>query len=189
MKRIMQLYKTGFRQTHNALCGPASMILATQALGFEEKHESEWLSPEFSKWVHVDDFKVRGMCLHELQFVSELIYKNHIEIQLKRAFPENFSLFLNDIEVCHRQENSILIINYRQDDFVLNNPYCEQGNPHYSPIANWNAEKKEILIADVDSVIEKPYWVKIEDMFKSMALRNPAIGIPRGWLVIKKRDI
>lgn len=184
----MHLYEKGFRQKHHAMCGPASIILATQSLGLDAKEESEWTSQKYSAWMPVDDFLVRGMALHELQCTSELIYGEQIEILLRRAFPENYSLFLDDIEAYNQLQTSVIVINYRQDDFVSTNPDCQQGNPHYSLIIDWNSSKKEILIADVDFGIKKQYWVNIEAMFQSMNHCNPAIGIPRGWLVLRKRS-
>lgn len=96
-KKMLQFYKTGFRQDHEATCGPTSMILATLGFGFEKKQASEWINPRFSSWMPVEQFLERGMALHELQFISECIYENMINVIAKRAYPENFSLFWQDI--------------------------------------------------------------------------------------------
>ncbi|MBA3535002.1 MAG: hypothetical protein H0T84_00060 [Tatlockia sp.] len=183
--RLEQVYRDGFRQSSNTTCGPASVILATRGLGFKSEKESRWSEEGLRRWLPITDFLMRGMALHELQFVSELIYEQKIDIQLRRAYPENFHLFLNDIEEFFLLKNTVIIVNYLQDDFVFTN-LCEHGNPHYSPLISWNSIKNEILIADVDPDINEAYWVSVESMFRSME-QCTTLKIPRGWLKLRKR--
>jgi hypothetical protein len=186
--RLLHYYKKGLRQSHDATCGPISVILATLGLGFKKEKESKWRNPDLPHGMPVNEFLIRGMALYELQLISEMIYKQKIDIQLRRAYPENFELFLKDIEDFFLFKNSVLILNYRQDDFVSHNIACEHGNPHYSPVINWNSSQGKILIADVDPMIKEPYWVKIEDIFHSMAQINVVSELPRGWLKLRKRN-
>lgn len=184
--KILQIYNAGFRQSTDATCGPTSMALATMGLGLELKQESEWINSSFSQWMPVDQFLERGMALHELQFISQLIYGQEIDIVMRRSYPENLPLFLNDIQNSFQTMRSVIIVNYQQDDFIYTAPH-PSGNPHYSPIVDWNQSQNEIWIADVDPAIKVPYWVKIESIFQSMSNCNPAINLPRGWLVLYKR--
>ena len=185
--KMIQLYKAGFRQEHEATCGPASIILATLGLGLEQKHESEWISTRFSRFMPVHQFLERGMALHELHFISELIYENRIDIRTQRAYEEHFSLFLNDVKESVQEKKSVIIVNYRQDDFVSNGVSCSQGNPHYSPIVGWDAKEDKVLLCDIDSSIQELYWVNIQTLYQSMSQYNPVFNLPRGWLVLKKR--
>lgn len=187
-KKILQLHKDGFRQSTDATCGPASIALAAIGLGLEPKKESEWRNVNFSQWMHVHKFPERGMALHELQYISQLIYGQEIDIALRRSYPENFSLFLNDIEYSFETQRSVIIVNYQQDDFIHTAP-IPSGNPHYSPVVNWDKRKNEVLIADVDPEVNEPYWVKIKEIFKSMSHCNPTNNLPRGWLVLYRREI
>lgn len=183
--RLEQAYREGFRQSSNTTCGPASVILASRGLGFKPENESRWSEEKLSRWLPITEFSIRGMALHELQFASELIYEQKIDIQLRRAYPENFLLFLKDIEEFFLLQNTVIIVNYLQDDFVFTN-LCEHGNPHYSPVISWGSVKNEILIADVDPDVQEPYWVSVETMFRSME-KSTAMKIPRGWLKLRKR--
>jgi len=188
-KRMLKYYSDGFRQTTPTTCGPASVILSAFSLGLDAKEEFEWQAEKFAPWMPVKDFPVRGMALHELQFISELLYSTQLEIMLRRSYPENYDLFLNDLKEGHHTKKSVIIVNYRQDDFVPTQEPSEQGNPHYSPVLDWDITHQRLLIADVDSEIQEPYWVKTQMMFQSMSHSNPAFKIPRGWLVLRKRDI
>jgi hypothetical protein len=184
--KIVELYNIGFRQSSDATCGPASIILASHGLEFDLKSEAEWLDNCLAKWMPVDQFPIRGMALHELQFVSEFIYRQTIEVKLRRAYPENFSLFQQDIKDSFLTMNTVIVANFCQDDFI-SKTVCASGNPHYSPIIGWDENTHKLMIADVDPSVQEPYWVAIEDIFQSMSHCNPAFGIPRGWLVLNKR--
>lgn len=179
---LLKRYHQGFRQVTDATCGPASVILAAMALGLNEHPESNWYDPRFATWLPVSTFSERGIALHELCILSEVIYCNELDISYKRAYPENFSLFVQDIN----GHDQIIITNFIQDDFVKINTPCPEGNPHYSPIAEVTPEG-ELLIADVDTIIQQPYRVKIASLYKSMAKKNLAFGLPRGWLVLRLR--
>lgn len=185
---MIELYKAGFRQEHEATCGPASIILATIGLGFERKQESEWTNTSYSPWMPVHQFLERGMALHELHLISELVYENKLDITAKRAYGEDFPLFLKDIRESFRTKHSVIVANYRQDDFISNFVPCLQGNPHYSPIVGWKPKEGKVLLCDIDAAIQDLYWINIKTLFQSMSHYNPALNLPRGWLVLKKRD-
>ncbi len=184
---MIQQYKEGFRQEHEATCGPASIILAALGLGLDKKQESEWISTRFSEFMPVHQFLDRGMALHELHFISELIYENRLDITVQRAYAEHYSLFLNDVKKSFKEHHSVIIVNYRQDDLLSSVAPCPHGNPHYSPIVGWNSKEDKVLLCDVDSSIEDVYWVNIKTLFQSMSQYNPVFNLPRGWLVLKKR--
>ena len=185
--KILQIYNTGFRQTTDATCGPASMSIAAAGFGLELKQESEWRNNAFSKWVPVDQFLDRGMAMHELQFTSQLIYGSKIDITMRRSFPENLPLFLHDVKNSFQTMRSVVIVNYPQDDFVHLAPH-PSGNPHYSPLIDWDETQNKVLIADIDPALKEPYWVSVEAIFQSMNKCNPAFNLPRGWLVMYKRN-
>jgi hypothetical protein len=184
-ERILALYAQGLRQRHECTCGPASAILAGAALGLHKKNEEDWRNPAYSRWVPTDQFLVRGMALHELQFTTEFVFANQLQVSMTRAFQENEDLFRRTIVEAVVSEESVVIFNYCQDDF-FGETGSTQGNPHYSVLAGYNAKDDKILIADVDSEVKEPYWVDISALFKSMSRINPAFGIPRGWLVLKR---
>jgi hypothetical protein len=185
--KMLKLYLAGFRQTNDATCGPASVILAADSLGLEIKQESEWRNSEFKPWMPVEQFLERGMALHELEFISELIYVRKIDVKARRAYPENFHVFLKDLKASFTKEKSVVIVNFRQTDFIVN-PIGTDENPHYSPIIAWDSENKKICIADVDPLVPEPYWVSITDMFQSMSHSNFLYHLPRGWLVLYRRE-
>lgn len=186
-EKILQHYQAGFRQNSEATCGPASVILSAIGLGLELKQECDWSNERFAVFMPIDQFPKRGMGLHELQFITELIYGSQVDVIARRSYPENFAQFLQDVQKSSDSNSSVIVVNYLQDDFVKENIH-PSGNPHHSVIVGWNTINHNLLIADVDPAVHKPYWVSIENMFESMGKPNTALNLPRGWLVIRKRN-
>jgi hypothetical protein len=186
--KMLELYKAGFRQAHESTCGPASVILSTQVLGLDIRQESDWIDIRFEKYFPVGDFLERGMALHELHFISEMLYSKNLEIIERRAYQENYSLFVEDLIQVFNTGNAVIIVNYKQVDFVANLTHCPLGHPHYSPVAHCDVENNKILIADIDFNVSEPYWVTFQEMFKSMSDCHPVFNIPRGWLILKRRE-
>jgi hypothetical protein len=177
--QIESFHAKGFRQKSECSCGPASLSLVSMALGFPEVPEESWISEEKKRWLSVDQFSIRGMALPEVALAAELVLREKVEILLKRAFPENEKSFQQDLELASRSDHA-LVLNFAQDSFT------DQGYPHFSPVAGFR--NGEVLIADVDPEVKEAYWVPVSLIFQAMAHINPAFGIPRGWLVLRKRE-
>lgn len=187
--KMLELYQAGFRQAHDATCGPASVILSTLGLGLEKRQESDWIDARFKKYFLVGDFLERGMALHELHFISEMLYSQNIEIIERRAYLENYPLFVDDVSAAFNSQQTVIIVNYKQVDFVANLGHCALGHPHYSPIVKCNLNHHKIMIADIDQSVSAPYWVTFKTMFESMSAIHPVFNMPRGWLILKRRHV
>jgi len=182
---LTEIYAKGFRQRDKCTCGPASLSLVHEALGLGVKEENHWLNPKFSQWLAINDFRQRGMALHELHAAAELGFGKTVEVCIKRAFPENEEVFRKDL-LQFKTKKFHLILNFDQDVF-LDAPEKDENNPHYSPVAQFDPKKNLLLIADVDPLIKKAYWISLETAFKGMSIPNPAFGLPRGWLTLRHR--
>ncbi|MBI3557848.1 MAG: hypothetical protein HY074_16425 [Deltaproteobacteria bacterium] len=186
-ENILEAYARGTRQLEDCTCGPASLALATRAIGLEQRPETAWLSPEIKRWLPVDEFRTRGMALHEASLTTELVYRDRIEVRLRRAYPENLSQLVQDVEEASlRNADRAVVVNFCQD-MILGHKTRDDGAPHYSPVAGFERVGARILLADVDRAIEKPYWVTAAELFAAMQVPNPALGTPRGWLLLLKR--
>ena len=185
--QILKIYASGHRQTHPCSCGPASVNLVARAFGLSEVRESDWWSSQHETWANVVAFSNRGMTINELQMIAELTYGSKIEIAFRRAYPENFGLFIQDLERVSKSSSEAIVLNYSQDH-ARNRTIAPHGNPHHSPIAGIDFERKQILIADVDPDVGTSYWVGFNRAFEAMGFENPAFRIPRGWLLIRNRS-
>jgi len=186
--KILKIYNAGYRQQHEATCGPSSVILAAYGLDLTIKNAEDWINPNFSRWLPVEKFLIRGMALHELYLTSELIYRQAMDIKIKRAYFSNYSLFEKDIQKSFQDLNSVITINYVQSDIVQTFNQDDKTG-HYSPIIDFNESEDKILIADVDPEVKLAYWANIKDVFQSMSQVLPALGLPRGWLVLSKPSL
>lgn len=186
---ILKLHKAGHRQKHPCTCGPSSLSLVTQALGLEPKPEAAWLSSDFARWIPIEKLTTeRGMALHEAHLTTEVVYPQDLEITLRRAYPENKKQFLADLKDAATRNDVALVLNFTQDH-VLEQPFQGQGSPHFSPVAGYDESAQRVLIADVDYEIAEPYWISVERAYESMAFTNPAFKTPRGWLLVRKREV
>ncbi|HLD98884.1 MAG TPA: phytochelatin synthase family protein [Bdellovibrionota bacterium] len=186
-QRILKRYESGFRQATECSCGPASLVLIADALGLPAKEESACYDPKFGKWLRVDEFENRGMAIHELALAAELIFGSEVEVLLRRAFPENLHQFISDLKECRDRDQSTMILNFAQDH-VTGRTFQDQGYPHHSPVAGFDEKGVQVLIADVDSEVTAAKLVPVSTVFEAMAFMNPAFGVPRGWLLIRKRS-
>ena len=179
-------HTSGVRQLHPCTCGPASVALAFKALGAAGVKEDNFLSEKFKQWLPVGEFLTRGFALHELQLVAEVIGENRFEIRLRRAFSENRSLFEQDLKAAVSEDDQVVVINFTQAS-ILNTEFGTQGDPHFSPICGYDPVLRSIKVADVDQDIQSIYTRTFDQIYRAMETINPAFGLPRGWLRIKKR--
>ncbi len=186
-ENILRAYSGGTRQLDDCTCGPASLALAANAIGLERLPETAWLSSDFKRWLPIDEFRTRGITLHEAAVTTELLFRDRIEVRLRRAYPENLSQLVQDVEEASlRNGDRAVVVNFCQD-LILGKKTRDDGSPHYSPVAGFERDGARILLADVDREIEKPYWVTGAELFAAMQVPNPELGTPRGWLVLRKR--
>lgn len=183
---IMSKHQQGFRQQHECLCGPASLSLVSEAMGLGTISEETWVSPKWKKWMPCEDFLVRGLALHELLFMAEVTLGQQVEITLSRAYPENKEKFLDDLREASTCNDYGLILNFAQDH-LMGRPFDDQGYPHYSPVGAYVVKAQEILVADIDREIPRAYKVSVDRAFQGMTFTNPAFGVPRGWLKLRRR--
>jgi glutathione gamma-glutamylcysteinyltransferase len=77
------------------------------------------------------------------------------------------------------KENAILVSSFSRAALK------QTGDGHFSPIAAYHQEKDQVLILDVARFKYSPYWVSIEDLYKSMEPLDEATQWPRGWYIMK----
>lgn len=60
----------------------------------------------------------------------------------------------------------------------------QTGDGHFSPIAAYHEETDRVLVLDVARFKYAPYWVGVEDLFRSMRDPDSDTGKPRGWFLL-----
>lgn len=61
----------------------------------------------------------------------------------------------------------------------------QTGEGHFSPIAAYHEEADQVLVLDVARFKYAPYWVPVEDLFRSMEPLDETTQMPRGWYIMK----
>jgi len=60
----------------------------------------------------------------------------------------------------------------------------QTGDGHFSPIAAYHEETDQVLVLDVARFKYAPYWVGVEDLFRSMREVDSVTQKPRGWFLL-----
>jgi glutathione gamma-glutamylcysteinyltransferase len=60
----------------------------------------------------------------------------------------------------------------------------QTGDGHYSPLAAYHEDSDKVLILDVARFKYAPYWVSVDELYRSMQPLDEATQMPRGWYVM-----
>jgi glutathione gamma-glutamylcysteinyltransferase len=64
----------------------------------------------------------------------------------------------------------------------------QTGDGHFSPIGGINLSRNLVLVLDVARFKYPPYWVNIEDLWKSMSVKDATTNEPRGYFLVGTSD-
>ena len=60
----------------------------------------------------------------------------------------------------------------------------QTGDGHFSPVAAYSEETDRCLILDVARFKYPPYWVSVEDLYKSLCPKDSVTNMSRGWFML-----
>lgn len=183
-------------QSEPSYCSISSLAMVLNALNFDPKRiwKGSW------RWVSEDMLhcESKALCGHTEEKVRkdgmsfaefETLARCHgVGIQGFRAcHPANiscgsqgFKKFYDTVETISRSDKNdvFLVTNFSRKHL------SQTGDGHFSPIAAFHKEAGYVLVLDVARFKYPPYWVKIEDMWDSMAAIDKATNKPRGYFLI-----
>lgn len=187
-------------QSEPSYCSVSSLAMVLNALNFDPKRvwKGAW------RWVSEEmlNCESQAVCGHSLDRIKkdglnfdefESLARCHgVRIQSWRVCHgtkepcgmKGFEVFKQHvIETCRAdQAKSFTVVNYSRKHLQ------QTGDGHYSPIGGYHRERDLVLILDVARFKYPPYWVKITDLWDSMALQDQATGQTRGYFVISAWD-
>ena len=65
----------------------------------------------------------------------------------------------------------------------------QSGSGHFSPIGAYHAASDQVLVFDVARFKYPPHWVALPLLFAAMAKPDAATGKPRGFVVLRRREV
>ncbi len=75
-----------------------------------------------------------------------------------------------------------MLVNFLQSAYVK----AGEAVGHMSVVAQFDMEREQVLVLDVDPGMADPYWVPLDDFLAGMATADDETGEPRGYLVIRE---
>jgi glutathione gamma-glutamylcysteinyltransferase len=187
-------------QSEPSYCSVSSLAMVLNALNFDPKRiwKGAW------RWVSEDmlSCESKSVCGHSL----ERIKKDGLSFHDFESLARCHGVRIQSFRVCHGLDENCgaksyevfkqhIIHTTRSDhakSFTVVNysrKYLHQtGDGHYSPIGGYHRERDLALILDVARFKYPPYWVKLSDLWNSMALQDQVTGQTRGYFVISAWD-
>lgn len=188
-------------QSEPSYCSVSSLAMVLNALSFDPKRvwKGAW------RWVSEEmlNCESQAVCGHSL----EKIRRDGLNFDEFESLARCHGVRIQSIRVCHGvdhpcgvegfeafkklvaqtcradQAKSFTVVNYSRKH--LN----QTGDGHYSPVGGYHRGRDMALILDVARFKYPPYWVKLSDLWDSMALKDQATGQARGYFVISAWDL
>lgn len=187
-------------QSEPSYCSLSSLAMVLNALNYDPKKiwkgAWRWVSEEM---LHCE---TEAICGHSLEKVQKFGLNFSEFESLARCHGVN----IVSKRVCHFRSESCGETGFREfsnlvekisstdqaKSFIVTNfsrKYLGQtGDGHFSPIGGFHKKSGLVLVLDVARFKYPPYWVKLEDLWDSMAVVDKATGLTRGYFVISTWD-
>jgi glutathione gamma-glutamylcysteinyltransferase len=178
--RLAQQFHT---QSDPAFCGLGSLVCALNALQIDPRRKWKgvwrWFSEELLDCCKsLDEIRRLGLTLDE---VACLATCSAASVSMHRPPLADASTFREHLRAATTTEDGpVLIVNYSR------RAVGQSGDGHFSPIAAWHAPTDRALVLDTARFKYPPHWIPVELLYSAMAEQDPATGLARGWLLLKR---
>ncbi|GIL86497.1 hypothetical protein Vretimale_11591 [Volvox reticuliferus] len=164
-------------------CGLAALSMTLNALGIDPRRTWKGAWRWFSETMldcckSMEDVKQDGITLIQAACLARC---NGADVSVHRYGTFDgvtYRQFLR--EVC-ASEDRHMVVAYSRKKFM------QSGDGHFSPIGGYNPVRDMVLILDVARFKYSPHWVRVDELIEAMGLLDPAIGRPRGFLLMSCR--
>lgn len=182
--RLINYFET---QLTNSYCSIASSVMVLNALGIEKPFvkrlgfslftQENFFTEKVQKTANRTSVLKRGMTLDQL---AEVLQTFPIQVAVFHAPDLTLEKFRSLLETTLIQEDAFLISNYYRPAIG------QDGGGHFSPLGAYNKKRDQVLVLDVSRYKYPPFWVAVEDFYKSLQAVDPDSGLSRGVIVISR---
>lgn len=171
-----------------AHCGTYSMIMVVNAYAKGVKAEIDnWFDKDVEKIITRSKVERGGHTLDQMGEVLKAKLGAGFSVEVKRPQESELEKFIADLKENEKSEEDFIILNYLQNKV---NDIPEDVNNdvgHISPVGAYNADKKLVLVMDVDREYFVPYWAPVKKVFNAMVhFKDSATGKTRGYVYVKR---
>ena len=170
-------------QSELTYCGLGTLVTALNALGIDPgrtwKGPWRWFSEDMLDCcVPLPEVRERGLGLDEL---AQLARCNRALVRLQRASGDGLGEFRAAVRRAAAGE-TVLIASYDRASLG------QTGSGHFSPIGGYDVARDLVLVLDVARFKYPPHWLSIERLWAAMCSVDPATGLARGFLELRRGE-
>ncbi|KAG2486764.1 hypothetical protein HYH03_014563 [Edaphochlamys debaryana] len=170
-------------QEEPSYCGLAALSMTLNALGVDPrrlwKGAWRWFSEGLLDCAKaVEQVAAEGITLNQ---VASLARCNGADVSLHRHGSFDGATFRRLLAECCGSEAKHMIVSYSRKAFA------QSGDGHFSPVGGYHAGRDLALILDVARFKYAPHWVRVDELMEAMGHTDPAIGRPRGFMLLSRR--
>jgi glutathione gamma-glutamylcysteinyltransferase len=193
MESFFPLSEQFITQSQPALCSLSSLAMVLNALSYDPKRIWKggwrWVSEEMLKCESADicghsydKIVTDGMNFSEFE---NLAHCHGVQINSYRVHGSSSSLqaFRANVQLtsCSELGSSFIIANFSRKHIG------QTGDGHFSPIGGYHPAKDLVLIMDTARFKYPPFWVPLEDLWRSMSLEDEQTSETRGYFVVSTK--
>lgn len=173
-------------QENLGYCGPASAVMILNSTNIVPPvvspyapygyfTQDNFFNDTVKKIITPEIVKKQGMTLTEL---GQSLKVYGLKVQIIPANKTNLTHFRNALKNA-LLNNQFIIVNF------LRTALQQQGSGHHSPVVAYDVRTDRFLLLDVARFKYPSYWVKSEDLWRSVnTIADPQKKIYRGFLII-----
>lgn len=177
-QRVLARWRAVWRpQLHGHYCAPASALAALRYMGF-----GAGLSQDS---IYHDVIKPHGFFTYGVSFdhgcrLMQILGVEGLEVQRFQSYDvaKAEDRLAEDLTFSFQCGETVCILaNYwRPPD----------GGGHWSPLVGF--AEGQVLILDTNAAKGPPHWLPLRTMARALCRHNDKTGLPRGYLVVRRRD-
>lgn len=180
---LIRYYET---QITSSYCGVASSVMVLNALKIEKPADSRFggyplftqdtfFTEAVEKVVPKEAVRRGGMNLKQL---TEALRTYPISVTPYYASETTPAFFREVLKSTSKSQDHFIIVNFYRPSLG------QKGSGHFSPVGAYNDEEDTVLILDVSRYKYPPFWVKVDDLWKSMLEIDRSSKLSRGFILI-----
>jgi glutathione gamma-glutamylcysteinyltransferase len=184
-------------QSEPSFCSLSSLAMVLNALNFDPKKVWKgawrWVSEETlqcetksicghslerirSEGLNFNEFESLARC-HSVNIKSFRVNPTAVNSEIDLSPYNTFKTYVEKISSSDKA-NTFMVVNYSRGSLG------QTGQGHFSPIGGYHSQRQLVLVLDVARFKYPPYWVPLDDLWKSMSLTDDHTGEARGYFVI-----
>jgi len=162
-------------------CGVCSVVIVSNTLGDKKRLDQvNFFTRDVNKIIRAEQVTRMGLTLSEMSATCQLLNPS-LKVEAFHSHTTGLDQLKRQLRLNNKNKQSQIIVNFSRKSLAGTG----MGHGHFSIVAAYNVEKRQVLILEVNGDKES-FWVSDKALFNAMLAIDPVSRIPRGWARISK---